>query len=291
LTLSFFPYLAMASFEHLPRELLELVFAPLSGFAPALEFVCRAWRAFARADREPRPKVLSLAGIAGLGLLPLLVWAHESRPAGFGWQVAARILIAAAARGHEPVVRYLLDSTERFEGQGSGWPPLNEALVHAARGGHTAAAALLAQQGASNHGEAFVGAAEGGHEDLMRLVQSWRGGRWPPTAYNEAMICAAGHGSEACMRLAKEWGATYFGMAADRAAESGHDELARLAGRWLAERCAEVGWYGEVDLYGEDSEIGDTQGAEKAWDDRSDGDESAEDDEGGGTGSARPLGE
>jgi hypothetical protein len=234
LTLSFFPYLAMASFEHLPRELLELVFAPLSGFAPALEFVCRAWRAFARADREPRPKVLSLAGIAGLGLLPLLVWAHESRPAGFGWQVAARILIAAAARGHEPVVRYLLDSTERFEGQGSGWPP---------------------------------------------------------TAYNEAMICAAGHGSEACMRLAKEWGATYFGMAADRAAESGHDELARLAGRWLAERCAEVGWYGEVDLYGEDSEIGDTQGAEKAWDDRSDGDESAEDDEGGGTGSARPLGE
>src|SRR5271169_1367827 len=107
--------------DRLPRELREVVFAPLLGLAPVLEFVCHAWRALVRAERSPPLRVLGLEELAAQGLQPLLVWARSLRRAGFGWPIATRLVIAAAARGHEPIVRFLLSPAERFGRGGSGW--------------------------------------------------------------------------------------------------------------------------------------------------------------------------
>jgi hypothetical protein len=144
----------------------------------------------------------------------------------------------AAQRGHEAVVRLLLEKGADVEAKGRF---RETALIGAARGGHEAVVRLLLEKGADVEakdeygGTALVGAAEGGHEAVVRLllekgadveVKDGLGGT--------ALIGAAQRGHEAVVRLLLEKGADvkakdkYGGTALIGAAKGGHEAVVQL---------------------------------------------------------------
>jgi hypothetical protein len=115
--------------------------------------------------------------------------------------------------------------------------PLDDAFIHAARGGNLGLTELCKEVGASSNdtingnnviNAAMAAAAEGGHEAIVRLCHDG----WGAAEVDEAMEHAARYGHEVLVRLCHDvWGASsYYSLngAMAKAAKGGHEVLVQL---------------------------------------------------------------
>ena len=169
-----------------------------------------------------------------------------------GWTA----LMWAAARGHEAMVRLLLENRAEVEAKDSNrWTALHQAAVK----GHEAVVRLLIEKGADPDSKdkdgwtPLPGAAANGHEAVMRLllekgVNVNAQGGW----FGNALQAASLYGHDKMVELLLDKGAEvnaqggYFGNALQAASAYGHSKIVELLLDKGAEVNAQGGEYGNA---------------------------------------------
>ncbi|UKZ56001.1 hypothetical protein TrVGV298_009825 [Trichoderma virens] len=152
--------------------------------------------------------------------------------------IRRELLLSAARRGHEPIVKLLLENGADTEVKDTTGKTL---LIIAAEGGHKHVVRLLLEKGAdiyasNSHGKTpLIIAAEGGHEHVVRLLLEKGADIYASNSHGKTpLIIAAEEGHEHIVRLLLEKGAdanesnSHGKTPLIIAAEEGHEHVVRL---------------------------------------------------------------